>query len=510
MRLLHPIPGARISQRFGENPAMYAQYNLAGHEGVDFAVPVGTPVRAAHDGVVRSAQGPTYGIQAWIEGDGITTLYAHLSGVLKHGAVRAGEVIGLSGNTGRSTGPHLHFGVRIEAIRNSGYKDWLDPLPYLVEDDEEEVPATMLTTAHVQRTEEWIGPWAADLGSGWIKVVNPPAGKRPYPQIPNLCVRIWTDDIDAQYVSRGKQGGVDFVRHMLPRWRETPATCYELANEPDVNSNDGLHNLREYTIGAIEEAERHGIKLCILNTAEGNPHDNNTGDTGVTRWKLQQLAPAVQRAVAGGHYLGIHAYWRPGVEGPTGRWHALGWVKWVIEQYSTMGVDIGRLQVLVNETGLDGGIAGHPAQQGWQHLSMPDSYRAEIVEAEKYARTIPQIQALMFFTFGFEPPWNGFNHHEAFAKSLIAPLKAINQGPTPPSQEGTVNEEHLRNAAWNALGIPYNPAAAFAQYAAAKSLGRPCTGEHDLNGIRWQGYDGGIVYATIGQWDKVTHIPWLK
>ena len=51
MRLLHPIPGARISQRFGENPAMYTQYNLAGHEGVDFAAPVGTPVRAAHDGV---------------------------------------------------------------------------------------------------------------------------------------------------------------------------------------------------------------------------------------------------------------------------------------------------------------------------------------------------------------------------------------------------------------------------------------------------------------------------
>ena len=441
MRLLHPIPGARISQRFGENPHMYAAFGLAGHEGVDFAAAVGTPVRAAHNGRVRYSTGAVYGIQAWIEGDGITTLYAHLSKVGLAGNVQAGDVIGWSGNTGRSTGPHLHWGLKLQGVENAPYKNWLDPLPYLVEDDEEEVPATMLTTAHVQRTEEWIGPWAAELGSGWIKVVNPPTGKRPYPQVPNLCARIWTDDIDAQYISRGKQGGVDFVRHMLPRWREVSATCYELANEPDVNSNEGLHNLREYTIGALEEAERHGIKLCILNTAEGNPHDNNTGDTGVTRWKLQQLAPAVKRAVTGGHYLGIHAYWRPEVEGPTGRWHALGWVKWVIEQYGAMGVDLAQLQVLVNETGIDGGIAHRPAQQGWQQLTTAEAYRAEVVEAEKYARTIPQIRALMHFTFGFEPPWGGFNYYEAFARSLVTPLKALTQGaqgPTPPSKDGAV------------------------------------------------------------------------
>ena len=50
MRLIPPIPNARISQRFGEHPAWYAPYGLAGHEGLDLAVPIGTPVRVAHDG----------------------------------------------------------------------------------------------------------------------------------------------------------------------------------------------------------------------------------------------------------------------------------------------------------------------------------------------------------------------------------------------------------------------------------------------------------------------------
>ena len=73
-----------------------------------------------------------------------------------------------------------------------------------------------------------------------------------------------------------------------------------------------------------------------------------------------------------------------------------------------------------------------------------------------------------------------------------------------------MNEETLRNAAWNALGIPYNPAWAFPKYAAAKGLGKPVTAEIDVGNIRVQGYDGGIVCAPVGQWDKVTHIPWLK
>lgn len=87
------------------------------HEGVDFAAQVGTPIHAAAAGIVVSASAhPDYGRVVEIDhGQGLTTRYAHASSIsAREGAfVKRGEVIGAVGNSGRSTGPHLHFEVRI-------------------------------------------------------------------------------------------------------------------------------------------------------------------------------------------------------------------------------------------------------------------------------------------------------------------------------------------------------------------------------------------------------------
>ena len=281
----------------------------------------------------------------------------------------------------------------------------------------------MKTTLHFQRVPGWASSTLADWGSVWAKIVNPSPGTNL--GTPRLLVRHWTDDRDADYLRDGRAGGARFVADMASAWARTPATAYELANEPDVNSNEGLAALNAYTIGAIEEAERRGLKLCVLNIAEGNPHDNDTGDDEVVRWKWAQLAPAVERAIWGGHFVGLHSYWRPGIEGPMGRYHALGRRAWDIATLADLGVDVSRLRVLVNECGIDGGIADGPAQRGWRDLSTADAYRAELVEMERYARTIPQIQACMVFTAGFEEPWGGFDVDEGFARSLTAPLRAL-------------------------------------------------------------------------------------
>jgi murein DD-endopeptidase MepM/ murein hydrolase activator NlpD len=86
------------------------------HPGVDIAIPVGTPVRAAGGGTVALAGvSDDYGMFVLIRHpDGYETMYGHASRVLVHDgdAVAAGQVIALSGNTGRSTAPHLHFEVR--------------------------------------------------------------------------------------------------------------------------------------------------------------------------------------------------------------------------------------------------------------------------------------------------------------------------------------------------------------------------------------------------------------
>jgi hypothetical protein len=126
---VHPLPGARIS-------ASFARYIVKSrnrqHHGVDFAAPTGTPVFAASAGVVLSADNTSlseaFGNAVLIEhGDQLTSLSAHLSRLdVELGQwVEAGQQIGLVGQTGRATGPHLHF----ELWRGSVPQDPIALLP---------------------------------------------------------------------------------------------------------------------------------------------------------------------------------------------------------------------------------------------------------------------------------------------------------------------------------------------------------------------------------------------
>jgi murein DD-endopeptidase MepM/ murein hydrolase activator NlpD len=131
--LVRPVVGGRVSQWFGTNPEAYARFGLAGHNGIDYAVISGTPVRAAHDGVLRiAAVDPSgYGLYCVVDGEKFSTLYAHLAGVIAaEGEVRAGQPIAVSGNTGNSTGPHLHFGLKVTGLRNPAYRNYIDPAPF--------------------------------------------------------------------------------------------------------------------------------------------------------------------------------------------------------------------------------------------------------------------------------------------------------------------------------------------------------------------------------------------
>ena len=110
-----PAPGAQISSRFGQRKDPFLG-RLAFHSGIDFRTRTGTPVHASGAGTVVSAgRNGGYGNMVEVDhGHGLTTRYAHLSKVLvkKGQRVMAGDVIAKSGNTGRSTGPHLHYEIR--------------------------------------------------------------------------------------------------------------------------------------------------------------------------------------------------------------------------------------------------------------------------------------------------------------------------------------------------------------------------------------------------------------
>jgi len=123
-----PVPGAPITQPFGPNVDPFT--GAAGfHPGIDFGAPTGTPIHAAGDGVIVYAGLESgYGNYTCINhGGGIATCYAHQSVILvKVGdQVKRGQVIGLVGTTGYSTGPHLHFEVRING-------QVTNPLPWLL------------------------------------------------------------------------------------------------------------------------------------------------------------------------------------------------------------------------------------------------------------------------------------------------------------------------------------------------------------------------------------------
>ncbi len=122
-----PISGGRLSSRFGRRSAPTAGASTY-HKGVDWATPVGTPVYASSGGTVAKAGwGSGYGYVVYINHpDGRQTRYAHLSKVLVSPGqtVSQGDKIALSGNTGVSSGPHVHFEILINGRQ-------VNPLEYL-------------------------------------------------------------------------------------------------------------------------------------------------------------------------------------------------------------------------------------------------------------------------------------------------------------------------------------------------------------------------------------------
>ncbi len=160
--LRYPIDGKIIiTQYFGKTKFASANpmlYNGQGHNGIDFGIPIGTPIKSSAEGKVvglgdtdKACPKASYGKWVLVEhNNGLSTLYAHLStfSVEAGENVSVGETIGLSGNTGYSTGPHLHFtvfatqGVKImerkSKVCNATYKmpiadlrAYLNPLSYL-------------------------------------------------------------------------------------------------------------------------------------------------------------------------------------------------------------------------------------------------------------------------------------------------------------------------------------------------------------------------------------------
>lgn len=130
-----------ITQLWGENPGFYGRYSydgvaLLGHNGVDFGTPLGATILATDGGEVTVVGFEPSGFGNYVmlaHGWG-QSVYAHLSSVsVQVGQkIARGNALGAAGSTGNSSGPHLHFAIRIHPFtRTDGWGGYSDPLPYL-------------------------------------------------------------------------------------------------------------------------------------------------------------------------------------------------------------------------------------------------------------------------------------------------------------------------------------------------------------------------------------------
>jgi murein DD-endopeptidase MepM/ murein hydrolase activator NlpD len=150
----NPLDRMRLIQPFGVDyvsspsmPDFYKKIGLAkGHNGWDLSTSAlnGANVYAIYDGFVQEEKEPGYGVNARLFIDvtpdiQLEVVYAHLEKVTKGGRVQAGDLIALSDNTGYSTGPHLHLGVRMRTRQgtstqvlnyDNGYYGYMDPAQF--------------------------------------------------------------------------------------------------------------------------------------------------------------------------------------------------------------------------------------------------------------------------------------------------------------------------------------------------------------------------------------------
>ena len=156
-----PINGARLSSPFGMRKHPIDGFNKM-HKGTDFAAPMGTPIMASGDGVVKKA--------GWCGGGGncvkikhnstYQTVYAHMSkfarGIKSGVRVKQGQTIGYVGSTGKSTGPHLHYEVIVNGKKVNSQKLKL-PSGKILKDEERKLFETKKIKLDVLKSEKILG-----------------------------------------------------------------------------------------------------------------------------------------------------------------------------------------------------------------------------------------------------------------------------------------------------------------------------------------------------------------
>jgi len=357
IQLRSPIYSARISQRFGEHPEWYPGYD--GHPGIDYAAPVGSCVYAAHTGeCIVGYDSDGYGWYVIVRATEYETLYAHLQtpDVVPGECVQVGAHIGYVGMTGRTTGPHLHFGLRpIPRDMDNGYHGYIDPEPYLVQEGE----YVSKLTWHIQdpcawRWPSWLKGHITGSGTSWVKIMDPDqSGKDPFPGLRTIS-RLWfPDDADKRLIPRGAVGAREYVEGCLPRIRGASwVYAWEGPNEPDTSTLDAVRQWAEFETARVRIMHEYGYRTVSGCFGTGRPE----GDDAQQDAAWQIIGPAIAET----DYLGLHEYGMHAMQPPDG-WHLLRYRR-AVAYLEKHGYRIP--PILITETGID--YSGDPDNDGWR------------------------------------------------------------------------------------------------------------------------------------------------
>ena len=241
---------------------LYAQFGLLGHDGLDFEMPIGTPVYSVDGGTVVMAGGQIYGTTVVIQHSWGRSYYGHLSkvNVALGQTITKGQEIALSGNTGITTGPHLHFSIKLNANDpNNGYYGKIDPSSYLGLSNNQ----TVLGTSTISDTIKAI-VWNVDVKKG---------------DVLNLSYFFKTPNVSPYFYTLGP---LSFVQNNQVIFKE--ARQWQLANDVVFPVTSYLSNMASAVITGTTSWQVVTSAPAAGDTTTSVTHSNK--NAGYYQWKL--------------------------------------------------------------------------------------------------------------------------------------------------------------------------------------------------------------------------------
>ncbi len=383
---------------------------LRGHEGIDFALPAGTPVVAVQAGGVlsldRDGGDARFGRYVLLAHPWGQSLYANLAEVAPAiGAgmsVSGGEPMGRSGGATQHAPAHLHFGLRISPFSVAdGFCGYSDPQPYL---DRVSRGRGAIIGPHilggVHQHLPALGQWQPRL----ITVVdpNPDEMKLLREACPQSVIvgRIFaTDNEVSERIKANPEAAAQWAHELVLARRSPVVDYWQVANEV-LSGRDELPLLARFEQARMALAAPSAYRCAIFAFSVGNP--DLPEDERMGCWRL--LYPALEQAEAGGHIVVVHQYGAPDLTQPTIDWHIHR-----LEHQVLRRLPFKRLQFAVTEFGIDG-LLVQPTPKGWSEFGSAQSYVQQLLRAGRHLeRYSGRVLGYSVFSLGVTGGWGSYD-----------------------------------------------------------------------------------------------------